>query len=157
MERRTISSVHTSPHVFDSLGTAHGPVDARLPRRTSRYVDYEAPYSSPRTEHARGDREGQECTGWAQFWAHSRFINLQQCRESRRNQLRLKEIVARPERLELPTYWFEANRSIQLSYGRVRFIVSSQQQGQTATTVKSKSSSNTAAPPEARALSSKPA
>jgi len=27
--------------------------------------------------------------------------------------------LARPERLELPTYWFEASRSIQLSYGRV--------------------------------------
>jgi hypothetical protein len=26
--------------------------------------------------------------------------------------------LARPERLELPTYWFEASRSIQLSYGR---------------------------------------
>jgi hypothetical protein len=26
--------------------------------------------------------------------------------------------VVRPERLELPTYWFEASRSIQLSYGR---------------------------------------
>jgi hypothetical protein len=26
--------------------------------------------------------------------------------------------MARPERLELPTYWFEASRSIQLSYGR---------------------------------------
>ena len=25
----------------------------------------------------------------------------------------------RPERLELPAYWFEASRSIQLSYGRV--------------------------------------
>lgn len=24
----------------------------------------------------------------------------------------------RPERLELPAYWFEASRSIQLSYGR---------------------------------------
>jgi hypothetical protein len=24
----------------------------------------------------------------------------------------------RPERVELPTYWFVANRSIQLSYGR---------------------------------------
>ena len=33
--------------------------------------------------------------------------------------VRTKEKVARPERLELPTYWFEANRSIQLSYGRV--------------------------------------
>ena len=27
--------------------------------------------------------------------------------------------MARPERLELPTYWFEASRSIHLSYGRV--------------------------------------
>src|SRR6184192_3377569 len=26
--------------------------------------------------------------------------------------------LARPERFELPTYWFEASRSIQLSYGR---------------------------------------
>jgi hypothetical protein len=26
--------------------------------------------------------------------------------------------VVRPERLELPAYWFEASRSIQLSYGR---------------------------------------
>ena len=28
--------------------------------------------------------------------------------------------VARPERLELPTLWFEARCSIQLSYGRWR-------------------------------------
>src|SRR6516164_8234872 len=28
--------------------------------------------------------------------------------------------MARPERLELPTYWFEASRSIRLSYGRAR-------------------------------------
>jgi hypothetical protein len=28
------------------------------------------------------------------------------------------KVLARPERLELPTYWFEASRSIQLSYGR---------------------------------------
>ena len=28
------------------------------------------------------------------------------------------DAVARPERLELPTLWFEARRSIQLSYGR---------------------------------------
>ena len=27
--------------------------------------------------------------------------------------------MARPERFELPTNWFEANYSIQLSYGRV--------------------------------------
>ncbi len=33
--------------------------------------------------------------------------------------------LARPERLELPTYWFEASRSIRLSYGRVSSIVSS--------------------------------
>ena len=29
-----------------------------------------------------------------------------------------KSSLARPERLELPTYWFEASRSIHLSYGR---------------------------------------
>ena len=28
------------------------------------------------------------------------------------------EEMARPERLELPTFWFVARRSIQLSYGR---------------------------------------
>ena len=30
-----------------------------------------------------------------------------------------KEKLARPERFELPTNWFEASYSIQLSYGRV--------------------------------------
>ena len=37
-----------------------------------------------------------------------------------RSQLTRKrlKILARPERLELPTYWFEASRSIHLSYGR---------------------------------------
>ena len=29
-----------------------------------------------------------------------------------------KSLLARPERIELPTCWFEASRSIQLSYGR---------------------------------------
>ncbi len=28
--------------------------------------------------------------------------------------------MVRPERFELPTCWFEARRSIQLSYGRTR-------------------------------------
>ena len=30
--------------------------------------------------------------------------------------------MARPERLELPAYWFEASRSIQLSYGRALVV-----------------------------------
>ena len=35
------------------------------------------------------------------------------------------DCLARPEGLEPPAYWFEANRSIQLSYGRgVRIRVS---------------------------------
>jgi len=35
-----------------------------------------------------------------------------------RNRSEATSFLARPERLELPTYWFEASRSIQLSYGR---------------------------------------
>ena len=36
---------------------------------------------------------------------------------------RLREMeVARPERLELPTLWFEARCSIQLSYGRAKLL-----------------------------------
>jgi hypothetical protein len=34
-----------------------------------------------------------------------------------------RKFLARPERLELPTYWFEASRSIQLSYGRANAII----------------------------------
>ena len=30
-----------------------------------------------------------------------------------------KEILVRPDRLERPTFWFVARRSIQLSYGRI--------------------------------------
>jgi hypothetical protein len=30
--------------------------------------------------------------------------------------------MVRPERFELPTYWFVASRSIQLSYGRTRVV-----------------------------------
>ncbi len=33
--------------------------------------------------------------------------------------------LARPEGLEPPAYWFEASRSIRLSYGRVALIVAS--------------------------------
>ena len=35
------------------------------------------------------------------------------------------ENVARPERFELPTLWFEARCSIQLSYGRILLILHS--------------------------------
>jgi hypothetical protein len=36
-----------------------------------------------------------------------------------KNDWRLLKEMARPERFELPTLWFEARCSIQLSYGRV--------------------------------------
>jgi hypothetical protein len=33
----------------------------------------------------------------------------------------------RPERFELPAFWFVARRSIQLSYGRISFLTAFQQ------------------------------
>ena len=41
-----------------------------------------------------------------------------------RNRLKVRKFLARPERLELPTYWFEASRSIHLSYGRAVKVAS---------------------------------
>jgi hypothetical protein len=38
------------------------------------------------------------------------WLGASECREKK---------VARPERFELPTLWFEARCSIQLSYGRI--------------------------------------
>ena len=38
--------------------------------------------------------------------------------------------MARPERFELPTTWFEARYSIQLSYGRVGTIVADKKQAE---------------------------
>src|SRR6267154_1753970 len=38
------------------------------------------------------------------------------------NEGNLQKYLARPERLELPTLWFEARCSIQLSYGRYRVL-----------------------------------
>ena len=36
------------------------------------------------------------------------------------SQSETRNVMVRPEGLEPPAYWFEANRSIQLSYGRLR-------------------------------------
>ena len=54
----------------------------------------------------------------ASFDGHPLHFPLQ--RGTRRNgrPAQPDEKMARPERLELPTYWFVASRSIQLSYGR---------------------------------------
>jgi hypothetical protein len=38
------------------------------------------------------------------------------------NLLIKKHFLARPERFELPTTWFEARYSIQLSYGRIGML-----------------------------------
>ena len=37
--------------------------------------------------------------------------------------IRVNARLARPERIELPTCWFEASRSIRLSYGRLSLTI----------------------------------
>src|SRR5690349_17115418 len=51
--------------------------------------------------------------------AHYRYKTLFRFCESGGKCLRRWEILVRPEGLEPPAYWFEASRSIQLSYGRM--------------------------------------
>ena len=50
----------------------------------------------------------------------SRILRAQRTKICLRNLLKgaYEKYLARPERLELPTLWFEARCSIQLSYGR---------------------------------------
>src|ERR1700736_5418540 len=52
---------------------------------------------------------------WAQFEKRGTGAERGICRNQPTVYLSL---LVRPERLELPAYWFEASRSIQLSYGR---------------------------------------
>ncbi len=40
-----------------------------------------------------------------------------------RSTIRINKVLADPERLELPTNWFEASYSIQLSYGSVGMVL----------------------------------
>ena len=54
----------------------------------------------------------------AGFDGHPLHLPLQRGAAFRRRGPQTSEKMARPERLELPTYWFVASRSIQLSYGR---------------------------------------
>jgi len=58
---------HHLPH---ALGTAHGPLDAGIPRWASGYEHHEALCSSPRADHSRGDGSSGSGKGWAYFWAY---------------------------------------------------------------------------------------
>ncbi len=68
-----------------------------------------------------GDVEGLEGDGY-QNGCRPCASRYQRCYQSGfcKSELRLKSLkrLARPEGLEPPTYWFEASRSIHLSYGR---------------------------------------
>src|ERR1051325_10841723 len=64
---------------------------------------------------------------WAYFRAYHAQFRFGCDGDGERKILTLWNLLARPERFELPTYWFEASRSIHLSYGRVELIVSSHQ------------------------------
>src|SRR5262245_44966975 len=62
-------------------------------------------------------RRASESRGISELLEHSPVaFTLQVYGHLREGKLLIQ--LARPERLELPTYWFEASRSIHLSYGR---------------------------------------
>jgi hypothetical protein len=64
----------------------------------------------PENEH--GQKGGQ-------LHQHSAIRNILKSPKMRNRPCFIGDLMARPERLELPTLWFEARRSIQLSYGRI--------------------------------------
>jgi hypothetical protein len=60
----------------------------------------------------------QQAQGWAQIERNDREDGFESAEEKPEAIENSKGKLARPEGLEPPAYWFEANRSIQLSYGR---------------------------------------
>lgn len=69
-----------------------------------------------------GDAKGPPCTDSAQNPAHRRKRRYGAGSCHALNELILRVLMVRPERFELPTFWFVARRSIQLSYGRTNGV-----------------------------------
>ena len=67
------------------------------------------------------DTRGSDTQGWGSIKSQSLKIMARSNKVRTQHRLEMppsQEVMARPERFELPTLWFVATRSIQLSYGR---------------------------------------